>query len=1348
MKAQNPFGSPGATTGLARWRSATGAALLCAAAAAAGNLLGLARTDSTLIWLTAGLAGLLGLRWGAWACLGVAAGTIAGHLLAPVYDWPIAVTAGLLDGGRGLVLGLALRQLVPDFARSDSPGAVTWLVGVASATSVLGTVLLYGAAWAMGRAFHPPFAEWAAERWLAETLGVLAILPVASAWSDEHPWEAAAPSFAGCLAAIVSLVSAWLVWGGLPGVPQDSKLACLPAATTLLAALFLETPWIAALLTLETLAALYGRLVGAGPFAHSPAGNVELQTLLIVTLLGGLVAGAARRQGSTPSPADAEETPFAPRPDPEAAAKRASITDTLRQCVNALPCPAYGKDAELRYVACNQAYVDFAGQPREQILGKTAQEVLPPEEAQRQHQHDLRVLETGECAACEAAVVRSGQPDRTILFQHAPVRDASAPETGVLGLQIDVAPSGKDIPLAEESEATCRSLVESLPLAVFRLDRDGRFTFVNARYCEWMGVAQDALLGRLGTEVLPESLTNGQREIDQEVIRTGVPREDTLRLAGNSGQPTRWLRLLRAPWRAPDGSVGGLQGIAWEVTSQADLENRLRQSEEHYRHLFETMTHGVVYQDASGRIVDHNPAARAILGLNAEDLADRSSSDPRWQAIKEDGAPFPGSEHPAMQALHSGKPVLGVVMGVFNRVENRRRWVVINAVPLLSQGNPTPQAVYTTFADITELKHIQERLEASQAMLQAAIESFPFEFWACDTEGRCLVQNTSSVRRWGALVGKRVAEIDAPDAVRRRWQELQQRAFAGELICGQASYLQAGQWVHVQEVFSPISSGGRALGILGVTLDITEQKEAEARLRESEARLILSQAIGKVGSWELDLASGALTWSAETYRIFGLDPAVMVPNREDFYTLVHPADREAVRSAMRAALEGQGVYDIDHRIVLRDGKERTVHEQARLVGNAGSQAQRLAGTVQDITDRKQLETRLQQAQKMEAIGQLAGGVAHDFNNILTVLKGHLGMLIETPNLAKPLGDSLREMEVAASRASNLTRQLLAFSRQQVMRPQRLDLNEIIGNIVKMLNRLLGEHIILECLHAPGLPQVEADQGMVEQVLLNLAVNARDAMSSGGRLTIATRSELLTADHVRLNPEARPGRFVVMEVTDTGSGMSEMVLARLFEPFFTTKEVGQGTGLGLATVYGIVKQHQGWIEVDSQLGHGSTFRVHLPAAAAAPEVALPPTKAEAVRGGHETVLVVEDELQVRLLAKVCLRRYGYHVIEAANGVAALQVWDQHDGAIDLLLTDMVMPEGISGRQLAEELLRRKPTLRVIYSSGYSMETTGGGLKLTAELNFLPKPYEPIVLARTVRKCLDAAQDSDPAPAPEP
>jgi PAS domain S-box-containing protein len=478
-------------------------------------------------------------------------------------------------------------------------------------------------------------------------------------------------------------------------------------------------------------------------------------------------------------------------------------------------------------------------------------------------------------------------------------------------------------------------------------------------------------------------------------------------------------------------------------------------------------------------------------------------------------------------------------------------------------------------------------------------------------------------------------------------------------------------------------------------------------------------------------------------RVLGYEPKALVG--QNAFTLIHSDDLAKTQQAFAEAIaHPERTVRIEFRFRHADGSWRYLEA----VGQSHLEDPEIGGVVvnsRDSSDRKkaeaelrELEDQLRQSQKMEAIGQLAGGVAHDFNNILTIIHGHASLLVQNAGLTGTPARSAQQIIAAAERAAALTRQLLTFSRRQVMQPRRLNVNEVVSNMTSMLGRILGEDIALQVNYFPQSAIIQADPGMIEQVLLNLAVNSRDAMPQGGLLTISISVVEVEANRCTTQSGARAGKFVCLIVSDCGCGIAPQNLPRIFEPFFTTKEVGKGTGLGLATVYGIVKQHQGWIEVDSKLNQGANFRVYLPCLEAESGVKGQASSEDGIRGGKETILVVEDEDPVRALVCELLAAHGYRVIQAESGARALELWNSYRQGVDLVLTDLVMPHRMNGRQLAEKLWTEQPDLKVIFTSGYSAEVVGKEFILQPGLNYLQKPYSPAGLLGKVRDCLDSGK----------
>ena len=513
--------------------------------------------------------------------------------------------------------------------------------------------------------------------------------------------------------------------------------------------------------------------------------------------------------------------------------------------------------------------------------------------------------------------------------------------------------------------------------------------------------------------------------------------------------------------------------------------------------------------------------------------------------------------------------------------------------------------------------------------------------------------------------------------------------------------------------------------------------EAEMRLRAAQKRLtdVLAKSPAIIYVLKVRGQSVTTDWVSENIEpLLGYSVAEAL-EPDWWFSRVHPEDQPAA-GALGDVLSRKPWAE--YRFRRKDGQYRWIRDEQRLVRNESGAPVEIVGSWMDITDRKQLEEQLRQAQKMEAIGQLAGGVAHDFNNMLAVIGGNSELaLMDAAQLSPTVVDCLKQVSAASERAASLTRQLLTFSRRQVMQAKALDLNKLVADLTRMLSRIIGENVRLQCTYAENLPRVHADPGMLEQVLVNLVVNARDAMPNGGRLRIATGPVNFSHAYSQTHPEARPGDFVSLTVQDSGTGIAAEHLSHIFEPFFTTKEAGKGTGLGLATVYGIVKQHQGWVEVTSAVGRGATFRVLLPALSVPAESGASEETDMPLRGGQETILLLEDEPAVRLVTRRLLESVGYKVLEAGSSFEALELFQSAARDCALLLTDIVLAEGVTGMELADRLRVRHPALKVIYMSGYSGDMAGKDTRFfkRTKSRFLQKPFDSRTLTQTVRDLLD-------------
>lgn len=546
-----------------------------------------------------------------------------------------------------------------------------------------------------------------------------------------------------------------------------------------------------------------------------------------------------------------------------------------------------------------------------------------------------------------------------------------------------------------------------------------------------------------------------------------------------------------------------------------------------------------------------------------------------------------------------------------------------------------------------------------------------------------------------------------------------------------------GRWRLCEGVFANLLHDPAVGGIVVNYQDVTEREWAQEALRRSEERY-RNVFEGARDAFFTVSPDGVITSRNSTAAIItGLpdNDTLNIP----FARFIAPEDLERTNEMFRRALMGERCEPFEVQVL---GKHGPVHMEFSLTPQVeDGQVVGIFGVGRDSSQRRALEEQLRQSQKMDCLGQLAGGVAHDFNNLLTVVSANASMIPIEPAVTPSISEMAKEISEAAERAANLTRQLLTFSRHHLLQASDINLGTVTSELMKMLRRLIGENITLHFTASPDLPTIPGDSGMIEQVLVNLTINARNAMPQGGHLNISIEECSLPGDAAKRISGARPGHFVRLTVSDTGSGIAPEHLPRIFEPFFTTKGAGQGTGLGLATVYSIVKQHRGWIDVQSEPGHGAKFVIYLPASkagkkapVAAKSVAPPVVK------GTETVLVVEDEDGLRNVVRMMLSRQGYRVIEASSGPEALKTWETYPDRIDILFTDVVMPGGMTGPQLATELRKRDPSLKVLFTSGYSPNSLIGKLRLEPGKNYLQKPYPPERLATTIREVLESTEMS--------
>lgn len=641
--------------------------------------------------------------------------------------------------------------------------------------------------------------------------------------------------------------------------------------------------------------------------------------------------------------------------------------------------------------------------------------------------------------------------------------------------------------------------------------------------------------------------------------------------------------------------------------------------------------------------------------------------------------------------------------------------------------------------DVTEKRNAEQALINSEARFRELFDDAPIGYHELDIEGRITCINKTELSMLGYSAEEMLGRY-AWDFVKDR--QTARRNIKGRLTGTRA--LRAGKQIYKRKdgTFQPVqlsnrilkSPNGQIIGMRTTVEDITDRELADRAVREAEARYrdLVENARDVIYTHDMDGRYTSLNRAAEQITGYTRQQALAM----NVYDVIAPEFVDTVRAMTEQKLAGKEITVYEIEIVASDGHRVPVEVSSRFIYKDGLPIG-VQGIARDVSERKQLEEQLRQSQKLESVGQLAGGIAHDFNNLLTAISGYSQIVLRRLPENDPTRHNVIEIKKASDRAASLTHQLLAFSRKQVLEPKVLDLNEVVTDMDKLLARLIGEDIRLITKCSPSVERVKADPGQLAQVIINLAVNSRDAMPNGGKVTIETRNIVLDEMYARTHRPIRAGRYVMLTVSDTGEGMDSETRKQIFEPFFTTKEVGKGTGLGLSLVYGVVKQSGGYIFAESEVGRGTSFNIFLPPAEG--EVEETGCVTVEVPRGNGTVLLVEDEQPVREVVRDFLEIEGYQVLEASNGAQAIEVCERHNSTIDLLITDVIMPK-MGGSELAQTLTKRRPDLKVLYMSGYADDDIARQGILKPGTNFLHKPFTPEILARKVHETMSTSSVS--------
>ncbi len=821
--------------------------------------------------------------------------------------------------------------------------------------------------------------------------------------------------------------------------------------------------------------------------------------------------------------------------------------------------------------------------------------------------------------------------------------------------------------------------------------------------------------------VHPDDLASAEQLVAQ-AAQTGTELNVEFRISDREGRE-RWLLSQGRPLRDSQGRAVRFVGIVLDITERKRAEEATQAREQDLQRFAEFAPVAIAMFDREMRYLAASQCFRDEFSLGDQELVGRSHYEvfpeipERWRAIHRRCLAGAVERHPGE---------------LFQRLDGTEQWSRWDIQPWHRADGQIGGIVLFT-EDITRQKKSEEALRASEANYRTLFESASDGITVTDAQLRYVDANATACRLFGyaqeELLARSIPDVLAAEEM-PRLAPFMQSMIAGEVSKSEWRFRRKDGSLFLCEVCAIALPDGR---LLSIGRDITDRKRVEEELAKSQERLALAIQATQLGTFDFSPKTGTLIWSELTRRHFGL-PSCAEVSYDVFLRGIHPDDHERVHATVQSLLlpASGGQYATEYRTIgIEDGLERFVSSWGRVFFDPEGQPVRFVGVTLDISERKRLEDQYRQAQKLESVGRLAGGVAHDFNNLLTVINGYSDMVLGDLPAGDPMHDSVTEIRIAGERAAALSRQLLVLSRKQVVQPKDVNLNDVIVEVERMLGRVIGEDIRLECVLNPCLGSVMADPGQLHQVLMNLAINARDAMPAGGTLRIETRNIDIDDRFAEQHAYMKPGGYVQLQVSDTGSGMTKAVMSHLFEPFFTTKKAGVGTGLGLATVYGIVKQSGGSILVDSEFGKGARFTIFLPRIDAGIKVGYEP--APSPLGGTETILVVEDQQQLRKMVARVLRGFGYTVLEAADPEDAMVQSEGYAGRIHLLLTDVVMP-GMAGPELAGRMKPSRPAMEVVFMSGYSEGTRLDEQVLQSSGGYLAKPFSPEELASKVREAL--------------
>jgi PAS domain S-box-containing protein len=1016
--------------------------------------------------------------------------------------------------------------------------------------------------------------------------------------------------------------------------------------------------------------------------------------------------------------------------------------EELRRCKEELdildrnsPIPYQSLNADGCIIAVNEAWLVALGYAREEIIGRWFGEFLAPDQADLFRERFPLFKEHGWVRDVEFRMVKKDGSYIHVAFDGNVGRDRNGRFRQTHCVWRDISEHKRAEDAIHQAEANLSALIESTEDLLWSVDLTYALQVCNKAFrdnieCNY-GIR--AAVGMECEDLLTPERATLWPPLYERALSEGPFRAEYSLLDG------RMLELSFNPIRR-DGRITGISVFGKDITERKVAEQKLREAESKYRNIYEGALEGVYRTALDGRALAANPAFARMLGYGSGEEVVTAITDAARQVW------FDPDEHSQCLRLLEDH---GVVRGYECRLKRKDGGVIWVSLSVREVIGEDGRVLYNEgfVEDIAARKTAEQERRHSDKRYKSLFDSM--------NEGVALhklLRSGGTPENYILLeVNRRSEEILGVkrDQVADRLATEVYGTKDAPYLTEYASVVQTGTPVRFETYFPPMDKHF-VISVVPleddlfatIFFDVTEQKRTQERYK-----LISENAADVIWLW--DLTEGRCVYVSPSVRhLRGFTPEELLAQSmddampSDAYRMVLAETQNRI-AAVKSGDEGARTRTNEVTYLRKDGTTVDTETVTKLLSDESGTVRHVLGISRDITERKRaqeekakLENDLRQAQKLESVGRLAGGVAHDFNNLLTVINGYSDLVLKRLKTPDPLRSYVEEIKTAGERAASLTKQLLAFSRKQVIQPVTLDLNATIRDSVPMLQRVIGEDIVLETHLDNSLGQVIADPNHIHQIMMNLFVNARDAMPEGGKLEITTRNVDLDEASAACHADAIPGQYLLMTVTDTGQGMDETVRQQIFEPFFTTKESGKGTGLGLATVYGIIKQSDGWIDVWSEVGVGTSFMIYLPRTDGRPLVEENGIGA-APEGGGETILLVEDQEAVRSLAKAALKQHGYQVIEASDGEEAIAVAEGYSGEIQLLLTDVVMT-GMNGKELSERLLALRPSLKVLFVSGYTANVIAPGGVLDHGIAYMPKPFSPDGLAAKVRKVL-----SDPA-----